>query len=471
MGKSRTKDLAINTIIIGIGKLSTQIVSFLLLPLYTSILSTSEYGTFDLIATIATFVLPFITLLMEESMFRFLIDCKTIEEKKKVISQTMLYTLFSTTIFITIMIFINCFIEIPYIMISLLYIASSIFTGLRNALVRGLGKIKLYTIINFIASLLNIILNVTFVAWFKFGVYGLLLAGIISNIFSSIIIFFMLKMYKYISIKNYEEKLMKKMIKYSIPLVPNSLSWAVINVSDRIVISKFLGTSENGIYAMAYKFPNLMNTIYGFFYIAWTESSAKAVNENENGDFFNNIYKILTKAMFSVSLGIISIMPLIFKIFFKADYIEAYKYIPILVISMYYNNIAGYYGGIFTGHKDTKIMGNSSFIGALANLTINLILIRFIGIYAAAISTLISCMIIYYYRKNKIKKYITLNKVNLNLGIFIMIITLILYYCNKNIFVKILNFIIVVLFCILSNKETINKILNKAKVKANRSNS
>ena len=66
MQKSRGKELAVNTIIIGIGKFSTQIISFLLLPLYTTVLSTEEYGTFDLIITISTFVLPLITLLMEE---------------------------------------------------------------------------------------------------------------------------------------------------------------------------------------------------------------------------------------------------------------------------------------------------------------------------------------------------------------------------------------------------------------------
>ena len=112
MSTNRTKDLAFNTIIIGIGKFSTQIVSFLLLPLYTSILSTEEYGIYDLILTITTFALPFITLLMEESMFRFLIDCKDDTQKKNVISQTMLYTLVSTIFFLVVILVINNFFKI-----------------------------------------------------------------------------------------------------------------------------------------------------------------------------------------------------------------------------------------------------------------------------------------------------------------------------------------------------------------------
>ena len=78
---NQKKQLLVNTIIIAIGKLSTQVISFLLLPLYTSKLTPGEYGTYDLLVTISTFLLPIITLLMEESMFRFLIDADDLKEK------------------------------------------------------------------------------------------------------------------------------------------------------------------------------------------------------------------------------------------------------------------------------------------------------------------------------------------------------------------------------------------------------
>ena len=68
------RELIKNTIIVAIGKFSTQIISFLLLPLYTSILTTSEYGIYDFLITVAVFLVPMITLLLEESMFRFLMD-------------------------------------------------------------------------------------------------------------------------------------------------------------------------------------------------------------------------------------------------------------------------------------------------------------------------------------------------------------------------------------------------------------
>ena len=96
---NQKKQLLGNTLIIAIGKLSTQVISFLLLPLYTSKLSTAEYGTYDFLVTLSTFLLPIITLLMEESMFRFLIDAEDLKEKKRVITATVIYTLVGTVLF------------------------------------------------------------------------------------------------------------------------------------------------------------------------------------------------------------------------------------------------------------------------------------------------------------------------------------------------------------------------------------
>ena len=86
---NQKKQLVKNTLIIAIGKLSTQIISYILLPLYTAKLSPSEYGIYDFICTISLFLCPIITLLMEESMFRFLIDAVSKNEEKRIISKTM----------------------------------------------------------------------------------------------------------------------------------------------------------------------------------------------------------------------------------------------------------------------------------------------------------------------------------------------------------------------------------------------
>ena len=75
------KRLIKNTGIIAIGNISTKLVSFFLLPLYTTLLSASEYGVFDYILSIATFCVPFVSVLMDESIFRLI--AKNRRKRKK----------------------------------------------------------------------------------------------------------------------------------------------------------------------------------------------------------------------------------------------------------------------------------------------------------------------------------------------------------------------------------------------------
>ena len=91
---NKKKQLAKNTIIIFFGRVCTQLISFFLLPLYTSYLATKEYGTVDLIQTYVTLLVPIITLELEMSIFRFLIDSRKSEkETNKLINESVTYPL------------------------------------------------------------------------------------------------------------------------------------------------------------------------------------------------------------------------------------------------------------------------------------------------------------------------------------------------------------------------------------------
>ena len=133
---NQKKQLLVNTIIIAIGKLSTQVISFLLLPLYTSKLTPGEYGTYDLLVTISTFLLPIITLLMEESMFRFLIDADDLKEKKRVITATIFYTTAGTLLFCLIAGIVLAIMKYEFAIVFIFFIISNILIGLSNALAR-----------------------------------------------------------------------------------------------------------------------------------------------------------------------------------------------------------------------------------------------------------------------------------------------------------------------------------------------
>ena len=463
------RNLIKNTIIITIGKLSTQIVSFLLLPLYTAKLTTEEYGTFDYMHTLCVFLLPVITLLMEESMFRFLIDSKSKENQEKVITQSVIYILSSSIVFcIGIFIILNI-VNYEYNLIFLIYIISSILITLSNALSRGLSKIKLYSICNLISGVMTIVLNIITIVYFKMGIIGLLLSSIIANLTISIVVFTKINIRQYLSLKRLEKNLMSTMVKYSIPLIPNSLAFSIINISDRIIVTNMLGSGENGIYSVAYKFPNIISAFYGFFSIAWKESASKVVEQEDSNNYYNDVYLSMKKIMFFVSLCLIAIMPIAFPILVNSEYQEAYIHIPILIIATYFCNMSMFIGGIFIAHKDTKTIGTTTIAAALINVVFNILVINIIGLYAASISTLIANIFLYLYRKYKVKKYIVF-ETDIKIIQWIILILILISYIINNIYLNIVTLFVTIFCSYYFNKGLIVDILKKVTNKIHRRN-
>lgn len=463
---NQKKQLLKNTVIIAIGKLSTQIVSFLLLRLYTSKLTTAEYGTYDFLVTLSTFLLPIITMLMEESMFRFLIDAEDLKSKKRVITATIAYTTVGTIIFTLIAGIAMGMMQYEYAIVFLLFIISNILIGLSNALARGTGKIKLYSFSNFILGASTIALNIVFIVGFKWGVNGLLWSNTVANSITAIVVLIKLHLPQFISKKDLDKKTMSEMLRYSIPLVPNNLSWIIISLSDRLMLTWMIGANANGLYSIANKFPNIIYTFYGFFSTAWKESAARILKEENKVEYYNSIYKDIKFFLKAIVLGLIAIMPFAFPLLVDSSYNEAYIYIPALVISIYYTNMSNFYGGIFTAYKNTKIMGSTTVVAAIMNVVLNLVFIPRFGIWAATLSTLISNVIVFAYRRYRLKEYIRLNE-KFNYAFWILlVITLITYYKN-NMILNIIMFVVVLAYCIITNKNFIKKtlqpILNKIK--------
>ena len=231
-----------NTGIIAIGNISTKLVSFFLLPLYTAVLSTAEYGAYDYIISIATFCVPFVSVLMDESIFRFLIDCKTELDKKKIISTAVMIVAVGMTLFTVLGIPIMEGLHYSYTVYAIMYILLTVICGMLSALLRGIGRTDQFAFFNFLLGSLQIVLNVVFVAVLKLGLQGMLLASVLAQLIVATIFVLKIKLWKFINIKCVEISLAKEMIVYSFPLIPNKVSWTIINLSDRIILMNMIGS-------------------------------------------------------------------------------------------------------------------------------------------------------------------------------------------------------------------------------------
>lgn len=458
---NQKKELIKNTLIISIGKFSTQIVSFLLLPLYTSLLTTSEYGSYDLLNTISIFLIPCVTLLMEEGMFRFLIDAKTDKDKAEVFSATIIFSFVSFLIWSILIFIVGSIINYPFTVYLIFYILASLLSSLAGSSARGLGRFKIYSLFCFLSSTATILLNILFIVGLKMGLSSLFLSYIIGNSLVSLWLLLKIKIFKLTGVKYLSKKKTIEMIKYSLPLVPNSISWNAISLTNRLLITNILGTGANGIYSVGNRFPTIINTCYSYFNLSWKESASKVLNDKDKDDFYQSVYNNLRHFLVCVSILIIAILPFIFNLLVKNDYQEAYYYIPIMIISVYFSNLSNFCSGIFSAYKDTKILAKTTIVATIINLLVGFLLIYKIGLYATVIATLISYFVIYIYRNYKLRKYIVLKKDSYMFLHIIVLLVVTFFYYTKNIYLCLLGLIIAFLYFLYLNKSLIKILLEK----------
>jgi len=458
----KKKELFGNTIIIFIGKMLPQVLAFFMLFIYTSYLNTSEYGSVDLIITYVSLLAPIITLQIEMAMFRFLIDARNDnEEKKKLISNNYICLIIFSLIFTILYLIVMSFIHFSFTFVVLLYILATIFMSNAMQIARGLGNNKAFAIGSIINGVLLVISNICLLVFLHFGMYGMLLSLVISNVITFVYLFVKLQLYKHIDFKKNSFNKTKELIKYSLPLIPNGISWWIINAADRTIISVFLGVAANGIYAVSNKFPAILSSIGTVFSLSWTESASLHINDKDRDSFFSDVCNKALKIFGSFTILIIVLIPFIFPLLIDSSFSEAYKYIPILMFGSLCNNMVICYSAIYIAKKLTKKVMNTSIVSAGINIAINLILIKFIGIYAAAISTFIAYFAMLIYRHFDIQKYVKI-KYDLSLILKIVIIFIlvsVLYYINNfylNIFALLIGFI----FTFVLNKYLIIEVKN-----------
>lgn len=468
----REKSLIKNTFIITIGKICTQLITFFLLPLYTGILSTEEYGIVELLNTLVALLLPIITFQVEKALFRELIEVREAEHDKSVIISNSVFSVAIQCLSYLLFFFIiSNYINNKYKYFLATNVIASIFSSLFLQMARGLGKNKEYAIGSFISALTTIIFNVLFLVVIKMGATGMLLGTLLGQLSCTIYSFFSLNLYKYINYRVVDKCVIKRLWAYSIPLIPSAISWWIFNASDRIIVSSILGLSSNGLLSASSKFSAVYITLYNIFDMSWTESVALHINDKDIEKYFNKVFNIMLKLMFSMAIGIIACMPFVYPILINKKFSAGFGLVPILVIASFLNAVVGLISVIYVAKKDTKTIANTSIFAAVCNIVTHLCLIKYIGLYAAAISTIVSFVVMTIYRLyNLNKKYfrIVIPKSTVVSALLIIIGLLTSYYIH-NIYINIISLIIVIIYCWIINKKSfefiLDMLMNKVKNK------
>lgn len=406
MKESRNKYLMKNTIIFTIGNMGSKLITFFLIPLYTGVMTTSEYGISDLINTICIIVVPIITLNISESVMRFALDKDADKEKISSIG-TFILIIASIVALITIPLS-GMFDQVSnYGVYIYFYIISYAACQLYLSDLRGKELLVQYSFGNILLTLCTALFNILFLLVLKQGINGYLKAYILANFITALYALILGKGYRVFRFKNrFDLSKMKDMIKFSIVLIPNSFMWWIMNASDRIMVTSMIGVDANGIYAISYKLPTLVSTITAIFNQAWCYSAIREEGSSDETEYNNKVLKNFIVFVMSIAIGLLVIMKPFLKIYVSSNYYEGWKYTPFLIIGYVYLTLATFMSTSYNVHKDSMGYLLSATFGAVFNIVLNFILIPFMGIYGSAIATAISYIMVFIFRLFHTRKYI-----------------------------------------------------------------
>lgn len=433
--KKKNTDLFKGMIIYSIGNFGTKILSFLIVPLYTYYITTEDMGTYDLLITTVNLLIPIVTLQISDAAYSWMMREKGV--KDICIKSTFQVLIFNTIISSLVIICINQIFPIPYCMELILVLASSNALTIAQKLLRGLKNQKLFAFSGIFYTFIFLMLNFIQICIFNLGVKSLFTSAIIANILSLLIILLLEGRLRTSLIDTIDLNLIKKMLRFSAPLIANQLSWWVINSSDRYIITFFLGKVANGIFAISYKFPTILEIILNLFNTSWQDISI--VDDIDQGTYYGGIFKQLYRFSFMILLPLIPITKIAIKLIVENSYKSAANYIPFLYLGTIFLAFSAFYGVGYLRSGNTKQASLTSIYGAVVNAIVSLGLIKFIGLQAAAVSTFVGFFVIWLIREKHNRKELGIDIDTVDfLKYFIPILIFCIISCFSNMYIDII---------------------------------
>jgi len=388
--------------ILTLSNICIKAINFFLLPLYTKYLTPEQLGVSDTITTITSLIFPILVLGLDSAYSAFYFDKDNREHKVSVFS-SIFFVLFLTSLIPVIGIFFSEQLSILIfgnenyswiIVIALLTMCCNLWYLPFSLYLRVENRMTAFAIVNVTASTLMIVSNIITVSIIQLEEAALIVSTFIAN-------FVMLILYIFSSRimprkNNFNIDLTKKMLKYSVPLVPMVVSTWILTTSDRLILLEFMGETSVGLYGISTRFVNIVNVFTNSVYIAYTTFAFSSKNDENSKTVYSMVLDVmnifLTIMVFIVSIFSIEIL----NIMVDEQYYSAYIVLPGLLFAQlfYASNTIVSYGLSF--EKKSGLMLLSVTCAAILNLVLNIIFIPKFGLIAAAMTTWIGygCMLL-----------------------------------------------------------------------------
>lgn len=460
---SREGKLVKNTIILAIGTFFPKFAIFITLPVLTAYLSKVDYGTYDLIQTLIALVLPAATLQIHSAAFRYLIDVPHDEKgKTSIISNIFGFVIPTSLAALAIMFFLLGGQSLVLRLAICAYFLFDILVNANRQIIRGLGRNVDYAFSSFISAAGQILLTYVLLVGTNSGLLGAVIALAVTEMIASLYLLFKGKIYRYIDIKSLNGGVLKELLGYSWPMVPNSLSQWVMRAADRAIITGFMGAAHNAIYAVATKIPSILTFAQTTFNMAWQENASIVSKDKDVADYYSRMFRVLFDIVSGGMSVLIGLTPILFALLVNGDYDAAYNHMPIQFMATFALCMSTFWGGIFVAYKETKAVGLTTVISAAIHLAIVLSGIWFFGIYAASVASLVSYVALCVLRLLGVKKLVTIEYPWKHVAVVLAVLTAQCVMCFfRNWALDAVNLVLGAVVCVALNLPMLKGILAK----------
>lgn len=401
----RYLSLASDTMLFGVSSLTSKLVIFVLLPIYTSVLSSQEYGIADMITNLVNLFYPLLTLAVAEAVLRYSLSSDY--NRNELISTSFIYICF-----VIILLFVvgENTISTDNVIGKYWGFFVALFGGysiqnLFSSFCKSIGKNVIFAVQGISQTFFSVFLTSLLMLVFKMKEIGFLWGCMGGYILAIIFMFFGGELYKNLFPLSFNFGCLINLLKYSVPLVPSMLGWWLNNSADKYVIIMMMGIGASGIYAVAHKIPSILTVIADIFNQAFLLSSVNNVNEADYLDFTKKIWNMYFVVNCAGGIVVISLSELIGKVLFT-KYYNAWVFIPFLVVSAIFSNFSAFLTCMYKAIKITNVLFVSTIIGAVINIILNFFFVYSLGLIGAGLATMISFAVVYIIRYQVLKRHI-----------------------------------------------------------------
>lgn len=427
--------------IYGITGILSRGIAIFLIPFYTRVFSTADYGVIDLLAVLSNIVSFSFSFELTQAIARFYPSLKNKVEKVTLVSSSFIIVVLSYLVFLIVSLLLSSWISLKLLesdqLSSVFNIWSFVifFTGIfyfsQNQL-KWRFESKKFAIVSLLYTILNLSLTILFVLFLGWKLQGVFMAQFISVVIcTSLSLFFIRDDLKF----TFSRKVVFDMLKFSIPLIPSSIGVYITNTAHRILIKAVLNLSSLGLYGMSSRLTSLVSVILSSFQGAITPlimanyENEKTKNEIEKLMRYYTLFCILiftSISLFAKEILIILTTP---------SYYDAYKLVPLLLLDKLFFSAYVLVPGLFIAKK-TPIIAKINIISGLINILISFVLLKIFGLIGAAIGTMSSSFFIFIFQYKYSQKYYYINhKISKLISPFLIYIFLIwgAYFLNLEI--------------------------------------